>query len=252
MNSVDSQQVYEPAREMGPPFPPQPIEIEMNSARILPSPSASASTAWDSALFGPHGLGEMPTYVTPSIPRHPQMDNQVRTANQDPLFNWYTGNDGPWIPKGISEVVSDERESRIRVGNRMPLQYGTHYRRAAPSDAGSYAFGTLPSDSGYGSNGARKSDGNASIFSADVTERDHGDHDLLSLPGPGADFQPYQGVSEAMQNRDTHHNKQWAASSISSSNGNSKASLTCPTCKKSVKTQSELKYYDDVCLIDLS
>lgn len=167
------------------------------------------------------------------------MDTQVRPANQDPLVNWYTGNDGPWIPKGISEVVPDERHSRTRVGSRMPMQYGT-YRQTIPSDAGSYAYGAPPSDSGYGSNGARRSDGNGSVFSADVTDRDQ---DLQSLASHVADFQQYQGLGEVMQSRDVRQNE-WTAPLRSSSTLDSTPSHVCPTCHKSVKTRSELKKHD--------
>jgi hypothetical protein len=57
-----------------------------------------------------------------------------------------------------------------------------------------------------------------------------------------ADFQPYQGVGEVMHTRDVRQNEHWTAPLPSSSTSDSTSSLICPTCNKSVKTRSELKY----------
>jgi hypothetical protein len=224
---------------MGPPYPPQPIEIDLNNSRTLPSPSASASNAWDPTMFPSHGIGEGSPFVSSSLQRNLQMENQGRVANQDPLVNWYTGNDGPWIPKGISEVVADERSPKARVSSRIPVQFGENYRQPNPSDAGSYHFGAPPSDSGYASNGAKRSDGNASIFSADIADRDQ---DLQSLAGHIADYQPYQGMGDMLQPREVRPNGHWTNPLPSSSVSDSQPKLRCPTCHKTVKTPSELKY----------
>jgi len=224
---------------MGPPppldFPPQPIEIDLNSSRTLPSPSASSSAAWDSTNFQPHVFGDM-LYGSSNVAKMQQlpMDSTVRGPPQDPLLQWYTGNDGPWIPKVIPEIVSEERLSRVQSGNRNPMSYTGHYRQPNPSDAGSFQYGGSHSDSGYGT---RRSVGNASVFSADVTERDQ---DCQSLAGHVADFQPFQGLNEVLQTRDARINESWSLPAPSSAA--SDTSLVCPTCQKSVKTRSELKY----------
>lgn len=231
---------------MGPPYlsqPPQPIEIDLNSSRTLPSPSASSSNAWDQAMFPSHGIGEASPIASTNFQKNLQMEVQGRAVNQDPLVNWYTDNDGPWIPKNISDVVADARSSRARVSSRMPIPYGNHYRQPLPSDAGSYPYGPPPSDSGYGSNAAKRSDGNASIFSADVNDRDQ---DLQSLAGHIADLQPYQGIDEVLQPRVNDH---WT-NPLPTSIPDPQPKLTCPTCKKAVKTPSELKYTTQEIFLD--
>lgn len=241
MNPTDSSTLFAVAREMGPSYPPQPIEIDLNNSRTLPSPSASVSNTWDSPMFPPHGIGEGSQFASSSFQRHLQIETQGRTANQDPLVNWYTGNDGPWIPKGISEVVTDERLPKGRVSSGMSARYGNVYRQPIPSDAGSYQFGAPApaSDSGYGSNGAKRSDGNASIFSADVTDRDP---DLQSLAGQITEYLPYPGMGDVMHHREIRTHDHWTNSLPSSSVPDPQPKLICPTCNKTVKTRSELKY----------
>jgi hypothetical protein len=238
ISSPDSGQYLGATREMGPPpsfpsdfpTPPQPIEIEVNSSRTLPSPSASSSVPWDN--FSSPGFGGFSDYGPPNVGR--PVDNQVRGSPPDPLQQWYTGNDGPWIPKGIS-VLSEERlHSRVRAGNRMPMPYGNHYRQPNPSDAGSFQYGVTPSDSGYGT---RHSDGNASVFSADINDRDQ---DCQSLVGHVVDYQPFQGLNnEVVQHRDARVNDAWAP--VPSSSPSNTPNLVCPTCQKPLKTRSELK-----------
>jgi hypothetical protein len=231
---------------MGPPYPPQPVEIDMTSSRTLPSPSVSST--WDSTVYPSQGVGDVSTYIPPNVPRQSQLDTQGRSIIQDPIVNWYTGNDGPWIPKGISDVP-DNRQTRQRTGNRIPNQYGTQFRQPVLSDAGSYQFGAPPSDSGYGSNGARRSDGNASIFSSDITDRDT---DIHSLAGHVAEFQPYQGmVGEVLQSRDIRTNDQWPTT-LGSSSISESSQHVCPTCHKTVKTRSELKYGGETLLYSQS
>ena len=109
MHSPDSGH-YGSAREMGPPpsfqsdfpAPLRPIEIEVNSSRILPSPSVPSSAPWET--FPAPGFGGFSDYGSG---RPLPLDNQVRTNAPDPLQQWYTGNDGPWIPKGISTVPEE-------------------------------------------------------------------------------------------------------------------------------------------------
>jgi hypothetical protein len=225
-----------PTREMGPPpsfqsdfpTPPRPIEIDVNSSRTLPSPSSS-SAPWEN--FSTPNFGSFSDYGSG---RPLLVDNQVRTTAPDPLQQWYTGNDGPWIPKGISTVPDERLHSRVRTGNRIPMPFGNHYRQPNTSDAGSFQYGVAPSDSGYGT---RHSDGNASVFSADINDRDQ---DCQSLVGHVADYQPFQGLNEVMlQQRDTRANEAYPP--VPSSSSSNTSNLVCPTCRRQVKTRSELK-----------
>lgn len=211
-------------------YPPQPVEIELSNSRTLPSPAASAAAHWD--LPQP-GFCDMSTSYSSNSSRHFHIESQSRASNQAPLLQWYTENDGPWVPKG---VIPEERNSRQKTGNRMSMHYGNQYRQPNSSDPGAYPFGAPHSDSGYGSNGARRSDGNASIFSADLTDKDQDSH---SISGPATDFHSYQGINEVLQSS-VPRNGPWNALP-SNSPLESTANLVCPTCHKSVKTRSELK-----------
>ena len=234
---------YGAAREMGPPsmeFPPQPIEIDLNNSllshsRTLPNPSSSSSASWESALFPPHPFADIPSTYG-SLNKMPQipMDSQIRTTAQAPLLQWYQDNDGPWYPKAISEIPEERMHTRGQTGHRPSAPFGGQYRHQKPSDNGSFQFGVPPSDSGYGT---MRSVGNASIFSADVTDRDQ---DCQSLTGHVADYQPFQGMNEALQSRDARSTEAWPSSLPI--NNLDPSNLFCAVCQKVVKTKSELKY----------
>jgi hypothetical protein len=228
---------------MGPPPldwpPPQPVEIDLNSSRTLPSPSASLSApnAWDAALLQPHGNFSELSYGQSNVARLQQIpiDVQNRAASaQDPLAQWYMGNDGPWIPhKVIPDIVPEDRSQLRQGGNRSILSFAGQYKAPNPSDAGSFQFGPPHSDSGYGT---RRSVGNTSVYSADVPERDQ---DCQSFAGHVPEFQSFQPPNEVFQ-RDGRTNEQsWSPPTSSPS---TPSGLVCPTCRKQVKTQSELKY----------
>ena len=225
---------------MGPPslelLPPQPVEIDLNSSRTLPTPSPSSAVAWDSSYFPPPAFGDLSSAYGPSNSAKPQqlpLESPNKGTSQDPITQWYTGNDGPWIPKGISEGIAEERGPRAQVGNRTQLPFGSHYRPSNPSESGAFQFGVPHSDSGYGT---RRSVENTSIFSADVTDRDQ---DCQSLVGHLGEYQPFSGVGEAM--RDPRTIDTWPVP-VASTIIQEPPSLTCPTCRQAVKTQSELKY----------
>ncbi|KAA8569156.1 hypothetical protein EYC84_000825 [Monilinia fructicola] len=224
--------------EMGPPsldFPPQPIEIDLSNSRTLPSPSSSSSGAWEPTLFPSHGFSDMMSPYGP-ISRIQQLPMD-RTTGQAPLLQWYADNDGPWYPKTISDPISEERTNiKVRSSNRAPVAFGGPYRQQDSLENGSFHFGAPPqSDSGYGT---RRSVGNASIFSADVNDRDQ---DCQSLAGHVADYQPFQGLNEALQSRENRTAEPWPSHLPTSVNS---PGLFCPTCQKSVKTKSELKKHD--------
>jgi len=162
------------------------------------------------------------------------VDSQVRDTALIPLFQWYNGNDGPWIPRGISVVVPDQRTNPRNISNRAPIPMDGRERHPNPSDHGHFQFGAPHSDSGYGT---QRSIGNTSIYSGDIPERDQ---DCPSLGEQSGDLQQFQGINEALQARERGFNEAWpVAASISAS---SPGLFSCPTCRKSVKNQSELKY----------
>ncbi|TVY41620.1 hypothetical protein LOCC1_G005945 [Lachnellula occidentalis] len=242
ISSSDSGQLYGSSRDMAPPpleFLPRPVEIDidLSSSRTLPTPSVSGSNTWD-PILQPHGFGDGP-YGSSNMARiHGlSVDYQNRGPTQDPLYQWYEGNDGPWIPKVIPEIASEEKVHARQTGNRHTMSYGNQYRQPNPSEAGSVQFGLSHSDSGYGT---RRSVGNTSVFSADVTERDQ---DCQSLAGHVENFQPFHGFNDPLQQRDSRTNGSWTPPAPTSAASNP-PSLVCPECHKLVKTQSELKKHD--------
>jgi hypothetical protein len=237
--------MFPASREMGPPleFPPRPMEIDLNISRTLPSPSTTAVSTWDSNGFQPQGFGDV-SYPSSNGAKMAPLDN--RASPQDPIMQWYTGNDGPWIPhKVIPEIVPGDRFPLKHAGGHNPVSYGNQYRQPNPSEAGSFQYGVPHSDSGYGT---RRSVGNTSVFSADIPERDQ---DCQSLASHVPEFQQFQGMNEVIQQRDTRLNDSW-----NPSNPSDIPSLVCHVCRKGVKTPSELKYAhqllnmimtDDIC-----
>ncbi|PQE33012.1 C2H2 type zinc finger domain protein [Rutstroemia sp. NJR-2017a WRK4] len=223
---------YGSAREMGPPsldFPPQPIEIDLNNSRTLPNPSSSSAIPWESTTVLPSTFPDMNSTYGP-MSRIQQLPVD-RITPQAPLLQWYADNDGPWYPKGISEGITDERTSaRARSGNRAPVAFGQY--RQDPLENATFQFGAPPqSDSGYGT---RRSDGNGSIFSADIADRDQ---DCHSLTGHPADFHSFQGMHDMLPPRDPRTTDIWPANLPTTE----VSRLVCPGCNKTVKTKSELK-----------
>lgn len=235
--------MYTSIRDMGRPrdYRPQPVEIDLSNSRTLPSPSASAA-AWENPNF--HDFGDLSAHGPSGIPRHGHMDFQShsRGITQDTLGMWYAANDGPWVPKSISEVPIQNISSRSRVSNaRIPLRYDGPFRQSNPLDAGQYHFGAEPqyrapvSDSGYASNTAKRSDGNASIYSAEIHDQD----DCQSLPGNvGTDYPAFQGMNEVLQQREINATDSWT---LGSTRLETQPPLMCLECNKVVKTKSELK-----------
>ena len=224
-------------------FPLRTMEIDLNSSilnssRTLPNPSASASVpaAWDGALFGSHSVENQ--YGASNIPRsHQPAEPSARTSQQDPMVQWWTANDGPWIPKQIIDLGADERSNSRPSGNhRMSQLYGNQFRPSSQVDGASFHY-SVPSDSGYGT---RRSVGNTSVFSSDVNERDQ---DSQSLLGPPTDYQPYPGYNDSLQvqSHEVRTSDPWSTTGSAVSPPTS-SNLTCPDCHKDVKTQSELKY----------
>ena len=139
---------------------PQPIEIDVEIPRVLPSPSSSAYTK-----------GE-PTLSEPFEFQHP--GDSSTAIKRDPLTEWYTENDGPWIPKVILDVGSGEK---VLGESRGRMSYREWYQQTNQSNAGSLRYSGPPWDSGYGT---RRNAESVSVFSADTGERDQ---DCQNLPG---------------------------------------------------------------------
>jgi len=216
---------------MAPPVQSHPADIDLNSlnnSRTLPSLSALSNT-WESTIF-PSGFGD--SNYGPSQPKPPQtrMSSTHRGTVPNPILQWYTDSNDPWIPPGIPDLSDDRTHARhSKSSHHNPL--GGQYRQASTSNTEPF-FAVPPSDSGYGT---RRSIANTSVFSADVPERDQ---DCQSLAGHVADYQPFRSYNDASQQRDGRASTVWAspASSHLETSG-----LVCIRCNKSVKTQSEMK-----------
>ena len=218
-------------RDMGPrssDFLPRPIEIDLNPnpSRTLPNPSVATSMQWEYASSP--GYGEI-SYGGSNIPRLTTIPNNVqsRGPSDDPLVNWYSANDGPWapFPKDGSESVGDNRLSK-QTSNRN-VSFSGQYRQQNPTDTSNFHFGGPHSDSGYGT---RRSVGNTSVFSGDTHDRDHENH---NMGAPMQDFSTLtHGYNDEMQQRMSRTSGTWSPQT---------PGLICTTCRKQVKTQSELK-----------
>ncbi|KAL3424271.1 C2H2 type zinc finger domain protein [Phlyctema vagabunda] len=235
LSSRPEQGHYGFSKGMGPPaldMPPQPIEIDLNS-RLLPNPSVLPS--WEPGLLPSSGLGDMHSPYGSSSMGRPQQypaESRGRGGGQDPILSWYTGNDGPWIPKGIS-AVTDERHPNRHQTDRVTVPFGGQYRESISSENGTLQYGVPPSDSGYGT---RRSVGTASVFAGDVPEKET---DCQSLTGHIGEYSPFQGLEpQESRNGDLWSHSVNPAATIPIVDTNT---LYCNTCAQYVKTRSELK-----------
>ncbi|CAL3967700.1 unnamed protein product [Diplocarpon coronariae] len=161
-------------------------------------------------------------------------DGPSRGPHENPLLQWYTGNDGPWnpIPKATTESAVEDGPLSKQMGHRNNISYSSQYRQQNPVETENSQFGGSHSDSGYGT---RCSVGNISVFSADVHESDHDSH---SIAGLSLDYPPCHGVLQVRDSR-TNDSRMPPSGHASDSPG-----LVCPACNKTVKTNSELKKHD--------
>jgi hypothetical protein len=243
MNPMDPGQMYASTREMGPPSqdwsPPQPMEMDpLSNPRTLPSPQASVSPSngWDPALLQPNHFGDV-SFGSSNHSRLQQLPsdgpNRASPPANLPLAQWYISNDGPWLPKGISGPYPEDRSQSRNIDNRGPLSYTGQYKTVNTSEGGSFQYPAPHSDSGYGT---RRSDGNPSIYAPDVPERDQ---DYQNLQGQIPDYQAFPVLNDIFQ-RDSRTND--VSLGYATSSPSVSPRLICPTCRKQVKTQSELKY----------
>lgn len=83
------------------PIPSQTIGTEMDNSRRQPSPSASSAAPWQT--FSTPGFEGLSNSELGGV----LVDNHLCTNAPDPLQQWYTGNDEPWIPNRISAVPGE-------------------------------------------------------------------------------------------------------------------------------------------------
>lgn len=215
-------------------FPPQILEIDPGCSTSLQSPSASA--AWDSSGFTAPEFGDNPTYGPLETTKQVQGDSQNRVTVQNPLLHWYVGNDGPWVPRSSISEVPGERLARGLEDDQLSFAHGDPYGQRIPSELESYPFGVPPSDSGYGT---RRSDGDASVFSMDVPDKDQDGQDFT---GRAADFQPYPAIDEGFQQQERHISDWNLLPDVTLPESKLGKTFVCTRCQKQVKTRSELKY----------
>jgi hypothetical protein len=222
---------------MGPPhlnYPPlpQPVEIEPGSYPRAPGSYSS----WEPTPYSVGSLGEPSPPVSNPIGHNKSgpvsLDFGPRNSPQDPITNWYTDNDGPWIPKGaVPEFSHDERIHTRGHTSYRNSGYGSppgiRHRPGNPSENGSVPFGISPSDSGYGTGVSLES---ASVRGSDIVDHSQNNRSLL---GRVPELHRYNERGPA---RESHGTEQWPYNSPSA------PLYHCPTCNKRVKTKSELKY----------
>ncbi|KAI0005650.1 hypothetical protein F4779DRAFT_598155 [Xylariaceae sp. FL0662B] len=170
-----------------------------------------------------------------------------------PLHNrlalWYQRNDGPWIPQGLTSPQDDIRNPSV-LGNirANPFVFPGQYRESVvPSECDTIPPGVIPSDSGYGSFGAKQSVANGSVCDepfdrSTETQSLVGHISDLNFQSFPHEMMPKSGINP----RNSYSQSQappppppssFIDGQIQLEGGN----LMCETCGKLVKTNSELK-----------
>ncbi|KAK9782522.1 hypothetical protein AB5N19_09100 [Seiridium cardinale] len=147
-------------------------------------------------------------------------------GTSNPLEQWYVRNDGPWIPKNLAPPGRQDAVNARAQGYGFP---GTYRESISPSECDTIPPGLVPSDSGYGSHGAKQSIATASICYDDALDS----QETQSLVGHFAfGMDPRQWVSPPNQTQTSRlqHPVQPEGKE-----------LICETCNKVLKTNSELK-----------
>jgi hypothetical protein len=142
------------------------------------------------------------------------------------LEQWYTRNDGPWIPKDVAYPGGRNGVNHRNHGFIFP---GTYRESISPSECDTIPPGLMPSDSGYGSHGAKQSNATASICYEDALDQ----QETQSLAGHfsfGLDTRQWRQSQTPTQ-----------PPSLQRHNQTNVKELVCKTCNKTLKTNSELK-----------
>ncbi|KAK8036069.1 hypothetical protein PG991_002142 [Apiospora marii] len=168
-------------------------------------------------------------------------------AHQDAIANWYAGNDGPWIPKGLALPDDDDRSpSRIHnmsfQGHAMGFP-GQYRERYVPSECETTPPGMAPSDSGYGSHATKHSVTATSVYDEPMdrnteTQSLAGHLSEFHFPssfGPGMEYMTKNTPSGAWE-LPPQQSLQQPARPFEGKG------IVCEICKKPVKTNSELKH----------
>lgn len=221
-------------RHMGPPTfngIPQPVEVDLNR-QTGPYPP------WTAYPLGPleDTNSPYPSNGSPVKTAQVSIDYSTRTA-LDPLQTWYVDNDGPWLPKGaVPETTHEEKfQSRSQPASFRNSGYApqvAHHRTLDSSVNGNGHYAVPPSsDSGYGT----RLD-NASVRSYELVNSNLDTRGLTDRDVDTSIYGDHRSLREPMDSN------LWVASHTGLELSSTVSGLYCPSCKKSVKTNSELKY----------
>ncbi|KAI1762015.1 hypothetical protein GGR53DRAFT_521933 [Hypoxylon sp. FL1150] len=160
----------------------------------------------------------------------------------DRLALWYHRNDGPWEPPNLQ---GDGRTpSVLNFRNGQPWLNSQYRESIVPSECDTVPPGVLPSDSGYGSYGAKHSVTNGSVCDESLdrnpeTQSLVGHISELNFRSFNQDIMSKGGASPL----GSWHQPQPQPSLLSAADrqGNYAGYHVCKTCNKSLKTKSEFK-----------
>ncbi|KAI0134424.1 hypothetical protein BJ170DRAFT_591402 [Xylariales sp. AK1849] len=208
----------------------------------MESPSRSAEMSMFSRSHDLAGMPEMGVGLLPSsFASDRELLNSygpVRNLPSDPLAQWYERNDGPWIPKDIAPPQNGEHSSSrmqdVSVRGHGLVFAGSYREGISPSECDTVPPGIMPSDSGYASNGAKQSIATASVYE-DILDRSQ---ETQSLAGQFSDFH-FQGFAGDVPRPWTQQQSQPLLLQRPRQLGGKE--LVCETCRKTLKTNSELK-----------
>ncbi|KAK8090113.1 hypothetical protein PG997_005074 [Apiospora hydei] len=165
---------------------------------------------------------------------------------QNALAHWYTTNDGPWIPKDLALPEDDDRSpSRIHTMNLQghPMGFPGQYReRYVPSECETTPPGMAPSDSGYGSHAAKQSVTATSLYDEPMDRNT----ETQSLAGHLSEFHFPSSYGHGMEYMTKNTSPgDWVMPPQQPLQQQARhfegKGIICETCKKAVKTNSELK-----------
>ncbi|KAI0472547.1 hypothetical protein GGR56DRAFT_650771 [Xylariaceae sp. FL0804] len=177
--------------------------------------------------------------------RHDLAGLDVTTSMQppcptEPLSVWFTGNNDPWIPSGLTSGQDDARPSSAQVvpdPRAQSFSFAGHHRGSVvPSECDTMPPGAIPSDSAYGSYNTMPSVATGSVCDESYNRNAGAQSHVADLNYPQSipDMLPKDGMfPPASWGHPPGHppDRQLHLDS----------SLVCQTCHKSVKTGSELK-----------
>lgn len=187
-------------------------------------------------------LSEVDILLTPSYTPNGQdlpgaYGHPRNLPGQDAISQWYATNDGPWIPKGLALPEDDERSpSRIHTINLQnhAMGFPGHFREGyMESECETTPPGMAPSDSGYGTGSqVTKQSVTANSVYDESSDRNA---ETQSLTGHLSDF---HFPSFPPGDWGMAHQPQSLQQPARQFDGKN---FVCETCKKPVKTNSELK-----------